>query len=278
MKRISVLLSVLFLAACGGRDQSADQADQLLAGAPGGALVASVGAETISEPLLNAYAQGRGLAIDDPAQRQQALDALIDSLLLAREALDNDAAAQPDVQANLALLRVQYLANRALLDFQQSSAITDAQVLDYYNEETQRSGTVEWHLEHILFADEASAQAVAARAQGGENFAALMQEYAGSSLQARSLGWATRPRMPPELADAAVDLPDGAVTPMPVKTQYGWHVLHRVGTRAFTPPPFAEVQEGARRRLAERAQADYIASLRAKNQIAVGASAPDAGG
>lgn len=275
--RLSVIAALFALAGCSSSDDGANPMAKALLAPPEGALLASVNDEVISEPLLATYARGRGLDPADPAQRQTAQDGLIESMLLAQAALANGLANGDEARADVALLRVQYLASRALRDYQSKLDVSDAKVLEYYQQEATRAGTTEWRLEHILFEDEATARAVAERAVAeGTDFAALMSEYGGVARQAKSLDWAIPTRLPKELSEIAAQLPDGMVAPAPIQTSFGWHVLRRAESRPFAPPDFETVKEAARKQLSERAIKDYIASLRAKAKLAVGASAPKA--
>ncbi|MGQ0800943.1 MAG: peptidylprolyl isomerase [Pseudomarimonas sp.] len=273
--RTSALAALLALAGCSSSSDNADPMAKVLLSPPEGPLLASVNGEAISEPLLATYARGRGLDPADPVQRQTAQDGLIESMLLAHEALTSGVANGDEARADVALLRVQYLASRALSDYQAKLDVSDGKVLEYYQQEATRAGSTEWRLEHILLEDEATARAVAERATAeGADFGALMSEYSAVARQAKSLDWAIPTRLPKELAEVAAQLPDGKVAPAPIQTSFGWHVLRRAESRPFAPPDFETVKEAARKQLSERAVKDYIASLRAKAKIAEGASAP----
>jgi peptidyl-prolyl cis-trans isomerase C len=272
-----VAASLLWLAACSSSGSGVDASTQALVAPPAGPLVASVNGEALSEPLVSAFARGRGLDPTDPAQRQTALEGLIESVLLAQDSLEKGLASGSEAQAEASLLRVQYLANRAVLDYQGKLDVSDGKVLEYYQQEAQRAGLTEWRLEHILLADEATAREVAQRASvEGADFAALMAEYSAVAKQAKALDWAIPTRLPPELAEVAAQLPDGMVAPAPIQTAFGWHVLRRAESRPFIPPAFDTVKEAARAQLGERALKDYIAGLRSKGEVAVSAGSPSA--
>jgi parvulin-like peptidyl-prolyl isomerase len=171
---------------------------------------------------------------------------------------------QAEVQAALTLGRVEPLATRNLARYRSRIEISDSELRAYYASESERTGGIEVHLKHILFADETAAMAASERAFGSpEQFDTLMQQYeSGAALQSRDLGWANLAQLPPEVADAARQLPDGQVAPLPIQTRFGWHVIKRVGSRPFAAPPFEQVQEGARIQLVERALADQLTALR----------------
>jgi peptidyl-prolyl cis-trans isomerase C len=254
-----------FLAACSGDGKDPGAA------APGasGELVATINGEPLTAPMLEVYARGRGLDPADPASRNRALDALIENVLLAQDAKAKGLTDRPEVQAELELVRLQQLAGRALSEMRSAAPVTDAEVRAYYDRESARTGNIELNLQHILFADEAAATAANERALAADaDFAALMAQYAAQgAIQARDLGWGNLTQMPPELAEAAQRIPDGQVAPMPVQTSFGWHVFKRAASRPFTPPPFEQVEAGARKQLVDQKLADKVRALRTDAKI-----------
>ena len=278
MKNVAYIFVIASIIAGCSSDTTAPgtppQPARAVLGAPPGATVAVVNGETLTEPMLSVFARGRGLDVADPTARQRALDALIENVLLAQDAHASGLAARPEVQAELALVALQQLAGRNLAEQRRAAVPTDAQVRAYYDQEAARTGGIELHLEHILLANETEARALQQRAlEPGADFTALMAEYAaGSAKQARDLGWANLTQLPPELATAAQALADGQVSPQPVQTGFGWHVFRRVGSRPFSPPPFEQVQEGARKQLIEQNIAAHVEALRTKAKIELPAS------
>jgi peptidyl-prolyl cis-trans isomerase SurA len=72
-----------------------------------------------------------------------------------------------------------------------------------------------------------------ARAAGGADFEALAMEHsqdASSAERGGDLGWFTQDQFGPEFGAQVAALQDGEVSPA-FKTQAGWHIVQRVGTR-----------------------------------------------
>lgn len=282
MKTPRILLAALLplvVAGCSPAEQVASGARAALIGAPEGPMVALVNGEAISEPLLLAYARASGLDPALPEQRQQALDALLDGVLLAQEAAASGLLDDPTLQAEAALTRMQYIAARALTEHRQQISVDDAQIEAIYEREKERAGDTEWRAQHLLFEDEASARAALTRAQApGTSFDALVAEYAnGAAKQAGELSWANATQLPESLVEALSQLADGEMAPVPLQSRFGWHVLRRLEARAFAPPPLEQVRDGARRQVIENAVREYLAALRAKAEITTAAgSAPAA--
>ncbi|GIX36419.1 MAG: peptidylprolyl isomerase [Lysobacteraceae bacterium] len=269
MRTITVLLVMLLLAACQADRAVPDPGRAALAGAPDGPLIATVNGEAITEPVLAAYARGKGLDPAQPEQRQQALDALIEAVLLAQDALGGGLADGTAARAEAALVRMQFLANQALAAQRGAVSIGEAEVQALYERERQRAGDTEWRAQHLLFDDEESARKALERARApGASFEALIAEYArGGARQARELPWSNATQLPEALVEALRQLEDGEVAPVVIHSPYGWHVLRRVEARPFSPPPLEKVRAGAMRQLMEEARRDYLAGLRAKADI-----------
>mgnify|MGYP000909568958 CR=1 FL=1 len=266
--RSMLYLCLPALVACGGKGAPTAEEEHALRYPAEGAVTVSVNGEGISEAMLARIARARGLELGDPEQRQQVVDMTVETVLLAQDAIASGLAARPDVRTELDLSRVQTLAARNLADARAGMTLTDDQLRQFYQQVITQTGTQELHLRNALYADEATAIAAASAAAASADFAAWMAgaEAAGAQ-QARDLGWANVAQLPPELAKAALALPDGGVSAAPVRTGFGWHVIQRVASRNFTPPPFEEVREGIRKQAGDKHLEDKVAGLRAKATI-----------
>lgn len=271
--RLSILsLILLCLIACGGSGSPKPEAAkslEALAGAPDGDLVVAINGEVVSAPLLQAFARSRGLDITVPEQRERAREALIELVVLAQSTLRSEAGRSPEMQADMVLARVTQLSNQYVANLRASIQISDAQLREYYAQEAVRAGDAEYHIAHILFADEAAAKDAARRAaEPGVSFEAIMEaSSAAGALQARDLGWGNLAQMPEAFPEILAQLQDGEVAPVPVQSPYGWHVLHRIASRPFSPPSFEEVREGARSLLIERAVGERVRALRSEAKV-----------
>ncbi len=59
----------------------------------------------------------------------------------------------------------------------------------------------------------------------------------------------------------------GEVTPQPVQTQYGWHVIQLEDTRDATPPPFDQVKPQLTNAVIRKKLQAYVAELKKNAKI-----------
>jgi peptidyl-prolyl cis-trans isomerase C len=85
-------------------------------------------------------------------------------------------------------------------------------------------------------------------------------------------------QVPEELAAALAGLKNGETTKVPVKTRFGWHVVHLDIVNPFTPPPFDQVKDSVRQTLLRRVGQERLHQLKeqAKVEYPPGVAAPAA--
>jgi peptidyl-prolyl cis-trans isomerase C len=231
-------------------------------------ILVKVDGATITEADLALAAEDLGGGPE--AQNREALIGyMIDLRMGAKAALDNKAGDSEDFKRRMAhqrdkLLLEDYLATEA------HKAVNPAAIAKLYDE-TIKSLPPEQEVRarHILVETEDQAKAVLERLNKGEDFAKLSAELSkdpGSGPQGGDLGWFTKERMVPEFAEAAFKLEPGKLS-VPVKTQFGWHVLKVEEKRAHQPPKLEDVRDQIAQYLERKAQQDIILGLRAKAKI-----------
>ena len=70
-------------------------------------------------------------------------------------------------------------------------------------------------------------------------------------------------------SDAVSSLKKGEVTATPIQTQFGWHVIKLVDTRATQVPSYDKVKDGLERTLQQRKLEKMMLELKAKAKIDV---------
>jgi peptidyl-prolyl cis-trans isomerase C len=184
------------------------------------------------------------------------LSQMIDSKALLIEAqkdgLDKDPAVQKQMQAASDRALVS-----ALLSKEVRPQVTDEAVKAKFDKDNANAkGEPEVHARHILVPDEATAKKIIADLKKGGDFAALSKQYSkdpGAAQQGGDLGFFKKSDMVPEFANAAFALKDGEVSPNPVKTQFGYHVIQVIEHRTAPPPNFDDEKDQLRQQMIQGA-------------------------
>ena len=96
----------------------------------------------------------------------------------------------------------------------------------------------EYNASHILVESEEEAKDLVVKLSDGADFAGLAQEFSTgpSGPNGGSLGWFGQGRMVAPFEQAVMSLTVGEVSPLPVQTQFGWHVIILNDMRAVQAP------------------------------------------
>ncbi|WP_207537709.1 peptidylprolyl isomerase [Sabulicella rubraurantiaca] len=125
---------------------------------------------------------------------------------------------------------------------------------------------------HILVREEADARAIIGEIQRGANFEEVARrrstDPAGRS-NGGDLGFFRRNDMVPEFATAAFNLQPGQMTPNPVRSQFGWHVIRVEERRTGQGPGFDESREAVRQSMIEEEVQAMITRLRQAARVEI---------
>jgi peptidyl-prolyl cis-trans isomerase C len=194
---------------------------------------------------------------------------MISMQLVAEQGLKDGLDKDPDVTARLAVARMRLLADAESQKYLKGKEPTDADLHAEYDSAVASMDKTEYHARHILVANQETAEAIIKRLKGGAKFEDLAkaQSLDGSKAQGGDLGWFTLARMVKPFADAVKGLKKGEITPQPVQTQFGWHVIQLEDTREVNPPPFEQVKEQITNRVIQKKLQAYVAELRKTAKI-----------
>jgi peptidyl-prolyl cis-trans isomerase C len=237
----------------------------LIGGAP------AVWAQPVADPVL-ATVNGQAIHLSDVQEAAQALpqarnmppqqlypillDQLIDAKALLAKAQATGLDKDPDVQRAMQAAQERALES-AMLSRAVRPQITEAAVKAKYDAEyAGKTGEQEVHARHILVPDEATAKKIIAELKNGGDFAALSSQYSkdpGAAQQGGDLGFFKKGDMVPEFSAVAFSLKDNEVSPTPVKTQFGWHVIQVLGHRNAEVPSFDQEKDSLRQAMVQAA-------------------------
>jgi peptidyl-prolyl cis-trans isomerase C len=200
------------------------------------------------------------------------INELIGSELAYQEAQKQGLDKNPDVLANQELTNRKVVVNAFLQDYMKKNPVTDADTKAAYEDYKKEMGDKEYSARHILVKTEAEAKDIIAQINKGGDFAKLAKEKSldpGSKDKGGDLGWFSPAGMVKPFSDAVIGLQKNAVTTAPVQTQFGWHVIKLVDTRAAQVPSYDKVKDGLERTLQQRKLEKMMLGLKDKAKIDV---------
>lgn len=233
----------------------------------GGAVVETVNGTPVLQSLLDAVAEAHRLDATQPKQRDQALTLTTDFVLLAQEAQRQNFAADPKYLARVEAARLQGVADAAFAQFRQGTPINDTMLKAEYDNQVTRAGTIAYDFSQLLFDDDDDALKAEDDIVSGKPFDKVFDAWRAKAKQARRFTRVLPDQLPPELAKALAELHNGDSTKTPVKTEYGWHVVHLDIANPYTPPPFEQVKDGIRRNMQMKIGRERLDKLREQAKI-----------
>jgi peptidyl-prolyl cis-trans isomerase C len=269
---VSIVAAVaVTLSACNkGQQAAAPAATDAAAASPA---VAIVNGTPISKADFDVYVksllQGKPQTTLTPEQKNQVLDELITMQLVSTQALKDGLEKDPDVAARLEVLRMRVLADAESQNFLKGKEPTDAELHAEYDTAIAAMDKTEYHARHILVDSKDKAEAVIKKLKGGAKFedVAKAESTDNSKNNGGDLGWFTLARMVKPFGDAVKGLKKGEITPEPVQTQFGWHVIQLEDTRDVTPPPFDQVKTQVTNGVIQKKLQAYVEDLKKNAKI-----------
>lgn len=261
MKKVIALCVCAALAACSA--EKSDKLIQLDANLP---VAETVNGTPVPQALLESLARARNIDLDKPEQRAKALTVLADFVVLSEQARRDQLMSKPANAADVEYARLSALASVTMDALQQQTPLSDEQLKTEYDAQVAKAGKFDYDFSGLLFDNEASALAAAGDLHG-KTFAQVYDAWKDKAKQAKVFTKVHADQLPEELGKALATMKPGDTTPVPIKTQFGWHLLSLTATNPLTPPPFDQVKEGVRRSMAANIARQRLEKLREQAKI-----------
>ena len=203
------------------------------------------------------------------AEPERILEELINLELLTQQAEKLELDQLTEVAAALQLQYTQIMANAYLEKIGEDIQIGDEQMRAEYERQVGNLEQSEYKASHILLETEQDAIAVIGQLENGGDFAALAQQKSldPAGVNGGDLGWFQPGTMVPEFQTAVEALEVGGTTPIPIQSEFGWHVIKLIDKRAAIKPDFESVKEGLRNLMVRNELARRIDDLRTSADI-----------
>jgi len=208
-----------------------------------------------------------------PAEYQSKIDAifpalidrLVDLTLLADEGRKQNLQDDPEVKARIDQLTNQVIQEALIRRHIQKMMTEDAIKARYDKFVAEQPAQTEIRASHILVATEDEAKDIIRQLDGGADFAALAKEKStdpSAKQNGGDLGYFTAGEMVPEFSQAVFAMQKGESSKVPVKSQFGWHVIKVVDKRPKAPPSLEESHGHIEELLSGELLTAYLTTLR----------------
>lgn len=205
--------------------------------------------------------------------RSAIIDQLAMQMVIAEEAAKKGLDKAPEVSERLELVRQSVLANAYVQDYMKNSPVSDEALKAEYERIKASMSGAEYKARHILVEKEAEAKDIIAKLKKDLGaFAKLATEKSkdpGSKVKGGDLGWFDPSRMVPEFGAAISKLEKGKFTLVPVKSQFGYHVILLDDSRPIEAPPLDQVKANLMPQLQQQSLKKHLDGLKAKAKIEV---------
>ena len=194
-------------------------------------------------------------------------DKVVTDEILTQEAERRGLGASTEFKQQMDIARQSILIGLLSADVEKKTTVGDADVQKEYDRIKSQSSGIEYHARHILVEKEDDAKAIVAQLKAGAKFEDLAKKNSkdpGSAENGGDLDFAAPTSYVPEFSAAMVKLKKGEYTDVPVKSQFGYHIIKLEDTREAKFPPLADVKAQIQQRLSQQKAAAFRDELRAK--------------
>jgi peptidyl-prolyl cis-trans isomerase C len=234
--------------------------------------VAIVNGKAVPKARVDALAQqvertGRPVT---PEMQGQLRDEVIAREVFMQEADKLGLATSEEFKTQMELARQTILIRELFADFQKKNPVSDADLKAEYDKYASSNGGKEYKARHILVEGEAEAKAIIASLKKGGKFDEIAKKSSkdpGSGANGGVLDWASAGDYVPEFSEAMAKLNKGQTTEVPVKTQFGFHVIRIDDIRDVKIPAFEELKPQIAQQMQQQKLAAFQQGLRDKAKV-----------
>jgi peptidyl-prolyl cis-trans isomerase C len=175
-----------------------------------------------------------------------------------------------DYKAQIELAKQTNLIRELFSKFQETNAVTDADIKAEYDKFVAANAGKEYRARHILVETEAQANAILASLKKGGKFEDIAKKQSkdpGSGANGGDLDWAAPGTYVKEFSDAMVALKKGETSAAPVKSQFGYHIIRVDDVREAQLPKLEDVKPQIAQQLQQQRMANFQQELRTKAKV-----------
>ena len=205
-----------------------------------------------------------------PEMQSQLREEVIAREVFMQEAQKKGLDATDEFKAQMELARQAILIRQLFEDYRKANPVSDADVKAAYDKLVAANSGKEYKARHILVATEDEAKKVIADLKKGAKFEDLAKKLSkdpGSGANGGDLDWTNPAGLVPEFSQAMIKLKKGETTQVPVKSEFGWHVIRLDDVREQSFPKLEEIKPQLAQQLQQQKLQEYQESLRSKAKV-----------
>ena len=205
-----------------------------------------------------------------PEMQGQLREEVIAREVFMQEAQKKGLDSTDDFKAQMELARQAILIRQLFEDYRKANPVSDADIKAAYDKLVAANSGKEYKARHILVATEDEAKKVIADLKKGAKFEDLAKKLSkdpGSGANGGDLDWTNPAGLVPEFSQAMVKLKKGETTQVPVKSEFGWHVIRLDDVREQSFPKLEEIKAQLSQQLQQQKLQEYQQSLREKAKV-----------
>lgn len=233
-------------------------------------VVAEVNGTKLHASTLSAYQRTLPPQIAAQAPYGALLDMVVNNHLIFEQAKKEGADKDAEVKAALKQIE-QQLTVKSWMNKKLQAAVTEDAIKRSYDKYLADFKPVEEvRARHVLTESEDQAKAVIAELNKGADFTEIAKTKSkdpSAKQNGGDLGYFTKDEMVTQFADAAFAMKPGELSPDPVKSQFGYHVIKVEDRRMASPPTLEQAQPVLREKLAEETAQKLVADIRGKAKV-----------
>ncbi len=218
------------------------------------------------DALSDAFAEGQA---DTPELRTYLKEQLIDLEILSQEADKQGIGKREDVIQQVDQARKSIIVRAMVAEYLEKNPVSDGDIQVEYDKQKIQAGENEYNVRHILVETEDEAKGIIDKLKKGAAFEELAAQSKdpGSAANGGSLDWAPATLYVQPFSDALKALKKGELTKVPVKTQYGYHVIRLEDTRPLQFPSLDDLKPRITEGLKRSKFMAFLGNLRSKAKI-----------
>jgi len=205
-----------------------------------------------AEIFVNASSPQAHFSTLDKTQQDMIVDRLVEKTLFTELASKEGIDKKPEFQRNMKKIKEELLVNMWMKEQMDNAVVSDSEAKTFYEKNAEKFKQKDSvHARHILVKDEKTAQTLIDEMKDlkGDALKTKFIELAKSKSTGPSgpkggdLGSFTKGQMVPEFSKAVWALNVGDITKVPVKTQFGYHVIYLEDKKPASSVPYEQVKD-----------------------------------